>query len=168
MYPPAVKNNNPKTWHYVLAHSGIISVEANQKSARNCRRKDEHPEERTTRITEDYLCRHKLSIENILKLIRKVNELDGEIIPCGKGYFIGYKTHGDKTIGLVLVPWITKDIYGQYLDDYSLVDCWVSGTIVNNITSKFLRDNDYRESFSKRENFSLNLTMTFFRLNWNC
>lgn len=69
----------------------------------------EHPEEGSIRITENYLSRYKLSIENLLKRIHKVNELEGEIAPCGRGYFFGYKTHGDKTIALVLVPSITKE-----------------------------------------------------------
>lgn len=69
----------------------------------------EHPNEKAIYITEDYLTRYKFSIENLLKKIRTVNALEGEIMPCGAGYHLGYKKHGDTVIGLVIMPSITKD-----------------------------------------------------------
>ena len=87
----------------------------------------DHPEEKVVRVTEDDLCRYRLSIENVIKQMRSANKFEGEPFPCGRGHFIGYKTHGDKTIGVVLVPCVTKgDLLGiagmaSILKDYHYI-----------------------------------------------
>ena len=68
----------------------------------------EHPQQGIIAVEEDQLSRYKLSVENFLKIVRKVNKIEGKIIRCGQGYYFGHKIYNGRKIGLAFFPSITK------------------------------------------------------------
>ncbi len=68
----------------------------------------EHPEEGSISVKADQLNRYRFSVENLIKGIRAANELEGEIVQCGRGYYFGHKIYSGKKIGLAIFPSVTK------------------------------------------------------------